>query len=129
MSEQIKIPFQKVFSACPPGLEEITDQWMVQKVVVNQESRSLKAEVLCPELPDETTLMRVQHALAMAYRVEQAELSMVSEKAPETPEIAVAEEENPVPWKNRLRRSRRSWRKCCCLKIHLPALRLSVRQH
>ena len=76
MEQQKNIPFSRVFSACRCVPEGLTDGWLVERVLVNKESRQLKADVLCPVLPEKRLVMQVEDALAKAYHVACANLTL-----------------------------------------------------
>ena len=72
-----KIPFLKIFSAFPDKAGEVA-QWQVTGAVVDKRTRTIKAQVLCPVLPDEAFCTRVEAALAAAYAVERVELTLTA---------------------------------------------------
>ncbi len=92
-----KIPFLKIFSAFPDKAGEVA-QWQVTGAVVDKRTRTIKAQVLCPVLPDEAFCTRVEAALAAAYAVERVELTLTAAdgEAARQPS-AVTEEQAPRP--------------------------------
>ena len=60
-----KIPFLKIFSAFPDKAGEVA-QWQVTGAVVDKRTRTIKAQVLCPVLPDEAFRTRVEADMAAA---------------------------------------------------------------
>ena len=103
MSEQTRLPFSSVFSAWKPAQPGLADGWLIQKVVVNKESRSLRAEVLCPELPDQKIIAAVEQSIAQIYRVERAALIMTAintqqpVEKPQSPAAPSAEQKKAKP--------------------------------
>ena len=78
MANERKVPFEKVFSSCALIAEGRTKDWLVERVVVNKESRCLKVSALSPTEPEREFLSRLERAIAEAYHVERAELSVTA---------------------------------------------------
>ena len=92
-----KVPFLALFSAYPAPAGEVA-RWEITGAVIDKGARTIKAQVLCPVLPDPAFRREVERSLAAAYEVAAVELDLTAPaEEPPVPEMAFYGDDIPLP--------------------------------